>query len=276
MNTIIIQGSELVVMSTAAEALKLRNELLAEAKAVPLITTKETAAQATETLRALRSFYKTIESGREAAKAPVLAIGRKIDAFAYELHHEISMEGERLGRILGAFNVEQERIAEQKRVAAQAEERRIREEAARIEREAREDWARKERAIAQEAEEKSARARTEAGRERAAQEAEKRRLEIEETSRKEQQARDDEEARRVAETRQSLAVATAKPEGTATRQKISYEITSIVALYEAAPYLVTLTENKAALLSALKGLHGEQKLPGVRHWKEAVTITRGL
>lgn len=297
MNTIIIQGTEMVVTSAAAEALKRRDDLVGLARTVPLITDKATAAHATETLRALRSFYKEIEEGRAAAKAPVLTIGRRIDAFATELHGEIQAQGERLSKILGAFNVEQERIAEEQRVAAQAEERRIREEAATKEREevqrqenlrqqALREVQRQTDEIARKEAEQAARARTDGGRERAAAEAERRRLELEEQARKDeqerqrkaaekQQARDDAEARQVAENRQALAVATVKPKGTATSTKISYEIVDIVALYEAAPYLVTLSENKSALLSALKGLHGEQKLPGVRHWKEAVTITRG-
>lgn len=46
-------------------------------------------------------------------------------------------------------------------------------------------------------------------------------------------------------------------------------------LAKAAPYLVTMTENVAALKSALKGLQPGKNLPGVKHWTEAVTITRG-
>jgi hypothetical protein len=48
----------------------------------------------------------------------------------------------------------------------------------------------------------------------------------------------------------------------------------IVALYEAAPYLVTLTPNNAALKSALKGLQKGQSLPGVKHWEEAAVTVR--
>ena len=297
MNTIILSGSELVTSTAAEDARKLRDELLAKSSTLPSITDQPTAMLATETLRDLRGFYKMIEEGRIAAKAPVLEIGRRIDLLASELRDQVEAEGLRIGKLLGQWNADQEKIAEQKRRDAAAEERRIRDDAERKEREAQAEQRRKDEEarqalqrendrIAEEARQKAARARTEGGRERAEQEAEQRKKDAEEQARKdkeerdriaakEQKARDDEEARRVAANREQAALATAKPKGTATSLKIMYEVTDIVALYEAAPYLVTMTENVAALKSALKGLQPGKHLPGVKHWTEAATITRG-
>lgn len=319
MNTIILTGTDLVTSSAADEARAKRDDLLILAQNIPSIVDADSALLATERLRNLRSFYKEIVVGKDDAKGPVLEIGRKIDALFHELADEIEAEGTRIGGLLGAYNVEQERIAQRKREDAAREERRIREEAAKKEREAelarlhkeqqarehkmreeedaRRERDRKQREIDREAEEKAARARTDAGRERAAQEAEKRKAELAEQERKdkeerdrkaeedrkerervaaeEQKKRDEEEARRVAANRESVAVATAKPKGTATSMKVCYEIEDIVKLYEAAPYLCNVTENGPALKNAIKNLRGDQKLPGVRHWLEASTITRG-
>ena len=298
MNTITVLNSEIVTTSAAEEARIRRDDLLGLAKACPLVVNAETQAAATDLLRDLRSFAKTIETGRETAKAPVIRIGREIDALAQELSAQVEAEAKRISTVLGAYDTEQKRIAEAKRQEAYREEQRIRREAeekeraeqqrlAAVERAKQEELAKELRRLQAEADAKAARARTEAGRERAAAEAEKQKEAAaqrarEEAAQREQEAleagkrRDEEEARRVAETRQAgLAMLTAKPKGTSTSEKIMYEVTDIVALYEAAPYLVTMEPNVAALKSALKGLQAGKHLPGVRHWYEASTITRG-
>lgn len=299
MNTIIISGTELVTSSAAEEARKVRDELLAKAKALPLVVDAASAALATGTLRDLRDFYKLIEAGRETAKAPVLELGRRIDGFAAELRDAVQAEGERIGKVLGAWNLEQQKIAEEKRQEAIREERRIRQEAEAKERaeaarqealrqQALREVQRQKDEIAAAAEAKASRARTEAGAERARLEAARAaaaveaaahlaRIEAEHTAQLAQEARDAEEVRRVAETRQAaaLAVATAKPKGTATREDVEYEITDMEALHEAAPYLVKMTENVSALKSALRAMRRDQQLPGVNHWFVASTTTRG-
>lgn len=297
MNTITTTNTQLVTATAADEARKLRDELLTRAKDCPLITSPETQAQGTNLLRELRNFYKMIEIGREAAKAPVLQIGRDIDALAQELYGQVEAEGKRLSAVLGSYDIEQKRIAEQKRQEAAREELRIRREAEAKERaeqerqekltaQARAEVARQQALIAKEAEEKAARARTEAGRERAAKEAELRAAQLAEKARqdaieaaakadREAKARFEEEARKVAEARQAAVPAVVKPKDTATSEKIVFEITDITALYEAAPYMVTLSPNNAAIKSALKGMADNQSMPGVKWWKEASTITRG-
>lgn len=297
MNTIVILNSERVTISTAEEARDLRDSLLARVKSCPPVTNAETQEVATNLLRDLRNFYKAIEAGRQEAKNPVMQMGRQIDGLARELSLAVEEHGKALGNMLGAYDLEQKRIAEQKRQEAAAEELRIRREAERKEREEQErlrkieEEARaKERArlaeIQRLADEKAARARTEAGRERAAAEALRLKAESEERAKREAEERerkaiddakrrDEEEARRVADTRMAAVVAVVKPKDTSTRNKPCFEITDIVALYEAAPFLVNMTPNTAALNSAIKNLRGEQTLPGVKHWFEASTITRG-
>lgn len=298
MNTIILRDFSLATASAADEARSQRDLLIQRYQTIPSIVDTESARHATNLLRELRDFYKVIEAARKEVKAPVLKLEREIDALAEELDGQVEVAGRKLSTLLGAYDLEQKRIAEEKRIEAQREERRIRDEAARVEREeeerqaklrdqARREVERQQKEIAFAAEAKAARARTEAGRERAAQEAERLRLELEDKALREaqelervaleqQKVRDDEEARKVAATRESAFALTAnKPKDTSTSEVIKFEVTDIVALYEAAPYLVRLEPNVAALKSALKGLHGDQKLPGVKHWFEATTITRG-
>ena len=54
----------------------------------------------------------------------------------------------------------------------------------------------------------------------------------------------------------------------------AFEILDIVALYEAAPYLVKMEPNVVALKAALRQLKPDQHLPGVKHWMEAKTHVR--
>jgi len=297
--TITLTGFDLVTSTAAEEARNNRDALLVRAGRCNLVTDPTAQESATNLLRELRQFSKTIEAGREEAKAPVIELGRNIDALARELSQQVEAEGKRLSTILGAYEIEQRRIAREKQEEAEREARRIRMEAfekeeaerkrlAAIEREKQAELERQQAAIRAEADAKAARARTDAGRERAAEEARKEAERLQanaalEKERREQQARAEQEARDAEATRLQLeakqtAVATmpVKQAGTSTREKICFEVENIVALYEAAPYLVNLTPNVAALNSALKGLHGDQKLPGVRHWKEAATITRIL
>jgi hypothetical protein len=65
-----------------------------------------------------------------------------------------------------------------------------------------------------------------------------------------------------------------KPAGIATRSEVKFEVTDIVALYEANAAFVLLSPNNAALKAALKQLPEGQTLPGVRHWREAAVTVR--
>lgn len=109
----------------------------------------------------------------------------------------------------------------------------------------------------------------------------------EEAERAEQQRKDREAAEAKAEmdrlNQDALAAAkvaevptapATKLTGIATGSDLKFEVEDIVALYEAAPYLVKLEPNKAAIKNALNQLGKDQRLPGVRHWREAKTVIR--
>lgn len=147
----------------------------------------------------------------------------------------------------------------------------------------------KARKAAEEAAKRAKSDRTRIEAERKAEEARKieenRRREAEELAEKARKEREAAEARAEQERFERAALESAKEAemvtapanklaGVAVGAEIKFEVTDVVALYEAAPYLVKLEPNKAAIKSALKQLPEGKVLPGVKHWKEAKTSIR--
>lgn len=276
-------------IQTTADARVRRDHLLVVSTKLTNVATPEQAQLAADTLRELKDFTKLIETSRVAVKAPVLDLTKKIDGLAKELTTALDDEASRIGRIIGEWQAaERRKVEEAERKAREEEERiwRAAQEKERLEQEriAREEKERADKAAAEvrALEEKAARARSDAGRAKAEEEAEARRIQaqIEQDSRREQEeqarsVRAQQASVDVAQTRIAAAnVVAAKPSGVATRKEIEFEVDDIAALYEAAPYLVKLEPNVSALKSALKGLQPGKTLPGVRHWEVAKTHVR--
>lgn len=233
-----ISGLDAAVSATAT-ARETRDALLISARRGTAVTSADSAERAGTLLRQIKGFTRSIEDARKEVKEPVIEIGKRIDTLAKELTCELETEATRLSRLVGAWQAEQNRIAEEARRKAWEEEQRIKEEANRKIREAEEH------------------SRTQASFEKKADKIEAAAIQA------------------IVETRvAAAAVAQPKPAGLATREEICFEVTDLTALYEAAPYLVSLHPNTAAIKSALKGLSGAQTLPGVRHWKEQKAIVR--
>lgn len=264
---ILTTGLPAVTVSASNEARYSRDELLGEARQVLTVDSAESATAAAKTLTEIKAMTRSVVSGHKEAKAPVLDLGRQIDALMKELTSDLDAEVARISRVLGAYQAEQNRKIEEARQKAYEEEQRIRREAAEKERQA-EEAARKQR---EELEAKETRARSAKG-------AEKARLEQEAAAAKAEKERLERDAANekaiIAARTAHVATIAPKPAGVATRAEICFEVENITSLYEAAPYLVTLTVNAAALKAALKGLSGDQKLPGVKHWVEQRSIVR--
>jgi dTMP kinase len=268
MNQLItLSGIDHTALSATDAARVQRDSLLTLATGVGTVSSADQAARAAFVLKELKGFTREIESSRADVKAPVLEIGKKIDALAKDLTTKVDAEATRVSRVLGAWQAEQNRLAEEARRKAWEEEQRIREEAARKEREA----AEREQARQAELERKAAAARTEETAAKYRQQAEAAAL----RAHQEQERRDFVAEQAIVSTRVSAAaLVPPKPAGVATREEIKFEVTDIIALYEAAAYLVSLEPNTAAIKAALKALTNGQHLPGVRHWKEALTVVR--
>lgn len=220
-------------ITTAAEARRQRDELLERGATVTTVADRLDADDATNVLRDLKAYSTSIESARVAAKAPVLDVGRKIDALAKELADKVNAEAGRISRVLGAFEAEERRKAEEARHAAEAEAARI----------------------AHEAERKAAEARrlatTEEAADRAADAVREKAIE------------------QVVAIRQAAAnAAPAKQAGTQVREDVCFEITDIRALHAEHPELVLLEPNGTAIRAILRA-NPNLKLNGLRHWREA-------
>lgn len=224
--------SEAIV--TAADAAKLRrDELLRTASFVTTVTDRVDADDATIVLKSLKDFTREIETHRTAAKAPVLEIGRKIDAMAKGLIGEVETHASRISRVLGSFEAEEQRKAHEARLAAEAE-------AARIAYEAAEEAKKAQRAgITEEAGMRAADAVVEAAQEK------------------------------IVTVRQSAVNATPlRQAGTQVRQDVCFEVTDIKALYAAHPELVVLEPNGTAIRAILRA-NPNLQVPGLRHWRES-------
>lgn len=209
-----------------------RDELLKEASALTTIQDRLDADDATQVLKRLSDFSKEIEAQRSAAKAPVLELGRKIDALGKELVASVDQEKTRLSRLVGAFESEERRKADEER-------RRLQDEQLKIQRDAE-----------RQAMEAAKQAKTEEARDRA----------VDQVVTKAQE--------KIVQVQQQIVQAQVKkPEGSKLLKKICFEVTDVRELYKAEPNLVTLEPNGTAIRAILKQ-NPNLVLPGLRHWTE--------
>lgn len=232
MSALLITPSHSPVVAVDAEAKSLRDSLLKQAVTVTTVTDRLDADDATAVLRNLSKFEKEIEASRESVKAPVLKVGREIDALAKDLLADIRAHMNRISRLCGSFEAEERRKADDAAQAARNEAARIAFEAAKATR----------LAVAQ--------APTPEAANRAA----------DAISNKAQTA--------IAEVKSAaIAIAPPKPAESQLRSTICFEVTDMAALYKSHPMLVTLEPNGTAIRSILKANPNIQ-IPGLKHWVE--------
>ncbi len=291
MNTEIISLKEFVSGSlSATETARMhRDALLEHSKRIVTVKTLEEAEEVMTAMRELKAFTRQIEVSHETVKRPVLELTRAIDALKRELNDDVLAEAERLGKAHGAFQALEKQKADEAMRKAREEEARILREAQEKERAEQEKIRKeeaerqaKERAIQAELDAKAANARTEAGRAKAAQAAEEARIkaakEAEERAAKAeaeaQQRMEQAKLESVTARVQGNLLAAKAPTGGATRTEPVFEVNDIVALHGAAPYLVIMTPNNAAIKAALKNMAEGTTLPGVTWRMEAKTHVR--
>lgn len=264
---ITITGIDDVTHSATEQARQRRDALLAKIYPDTLIITDAVSAESSASLlKEIKNFTSLIEAGRTDVKAPVIALGKQIDSLARELTAQLEAEALKISKVLGAWQAEQNRIAEKARRDAQEDEARLAREVAENERK----FLEAEKARIEELNAKAERARTPLGRAKA--EAE--------IAVVQQQAQDASDVRRDAVVAQVVAIRTTaaqaappKTLGMATREEIMVEVLDITALYAHSPSMVKLEVNVAALKAVLKA-NPKMVFPGVRHWKEAKTVVR--
>lgn len=212
---------------------KQRDELLARAKRGSKVDSAQSAERATALLREVKDFTALIEASRKAVKEEPYQLCKKIDALAADLADALAAESRRISSLIGAWTAEQERAAEEARRKAWEEEERIKREAAQKikDAEALSQTATAAAVLTEKIEAKAVEA--------------------------------------IVQVRTTAGnIVAAKPEGVSNRKVVKFEVTDIHALYGAAPYLVKLEPNTAALNNAIKSLADGQHIPGVRHWFE--------
>lgn len=229
---ILVENLDGAKVSAVEAAATRRNELLNQAALVTTVTDRLDADDATQVLRNLKAFSGEIKAQHAAAKAPVLDIGRRIDALAKDLVAQVNAETDRIAKAVGAFEAEEQRKADEARRKAEYEAARVAAEAQRKADEARRS------APNAEAADRAADAITEKAMEKV-----------------------------VALQQQATQAITVKPADSQLRGTICFEVLDIKALYAAEPTLVTLEPNGTAIRAVIKANPNIQ-LPGLRHWKE--------
>jgi len=236
--TLALTGLQSAEIAIAPEARELSDKLLVEIRDITAVSDAFDADVAVDVMKRATQLSRGIEADRNTVKAPVLALGKKIDALAKEIVVELDAEISRVSRVLGAYQLAEKQKAE-------AAERLARDEVRRIQAEA----------------EQAARAAAKAASNDTAALAAASEIM-------------DQAAAKIVETRKAI-VSTAAPKAanTAVRKDVCFEVTDIVALYAARPELVNLEPNGTAIRAICKA-NPTLQLPGLRHWTEAKTNIR--
>jgi hypothetical protein len=229
-----LSGLQNAQIDILPEVFTRRDIAVLEARQITTITDAFEAEIATDALRGVSVLAKEIESARVAVKAPVIALGKKIDETAKAFIVDLVSEELRLNRLLGDYAADKQRKADAERRAAQEEADRLAREAATAARAA-------ERAT---------------------------------TDGQAEQAQQAAAAAEVKAIEARVAVAEVKREGPAgivLRQTYKFEVEDIKALFKARPDLCVIEPNGAAIRAQIPH---NQNIPGLRIWQEAKASVR--
>lgn len=242
----------------APEAIDARDEAIAAASLVPVVKDKQTRDSAVDAMKGLKALLSSAENNRKALKAPVLDLGKKIDATAESFSKPIQEAYARVDTMVVEWETEQRELA---RKIELARERELQEAAAKIE--ADRLAAERERMQIELEKEREIQAVKDAG--------EKARLEAIETERRKVEERKrHEEALRAAEALEQKRAEMGPPVNieTATGQSVrevwDFEVQDIHKLYiSRGQQCVDLSVKRAAVL-ALINAGGQRDIPGLR------------
>lgn len=211
--SLIIEGIMSPIVFAAPSAIQKRDELLAAAKTVKLVKDADSAEVAVDMLKQLKEFTRAIEASRKEVKAPIDLVVANIQLIAKTLTQVVATESERIDRMVGDWNTEQQRLAQIERQKAIDEENRIIAEAN------------------QKMEDAAAAGKTD--------------KQIEKIESK--------AFTQLATAKATTAaIAAPKFTGTATRGDVEFEVTDIQALYAAHPMMVKLEPISSLIKAALK------------------------
>lgn len=270
-NPIAVRGVAEVKVEIQQDAYSTRATVIAASKFAPdAITGPDENQWATDALRDVKRLLKQVEDGRKMVKAPVLDLGRKIDAAAEEFCQPLIIEEKRLTALLTTYQVEQQRLAREAEAKRQAELARQQEE----ERKKREEIERKAREaeIARLAAERAERDAKTAEERAKAQEASRKAMEEAAAlaAQKEKEAAD--AKLEQAELMRAPSPAAPKAAGTAVSQPWVFDVTDIKALHAARPELVDLVVRRNDIITRIR--QGEREIPGLRIYQDTRVTVR--
>lgn len=250
MNALLVTGVPSVSVAINGDAVQHKADALAEASSITQVSDALTFEVASSTARALQGIIKTVEKSRADVKAPVLDLGKRIDATARDFVAPVELEFARINRLINDYQREQLRIAEEARRKAEQEAARLRAE--------------------QERQAAEARKREEDAR-RAA-----------ETAVTAAQLAEAEKAHAAAKQEAAQAIAPvfvvplifAPPtaSGVSVRKEWAFEITDLDALAKNRPELVTIAPKRAEIAARVRS--GERDIPGCRIFEDIKTTVR--
>lgn len=240
---LIVSGIDSPDISVNESLTEERDLALESASLVPRVTNPAQFAMATAAIGRLNSIAKTVETSRKEVKAPVIALGKRIDDVAAQFLGKVTTEVARLKSGASAYQAEVDRQAREAREKAERE-RREAEEKARREAEAK-------------AKEEMAKAKTQEDLDRAA------------------QTLADTEKKIAEEARPLLtpvATATAQAKGTVITKPWRFRVKDIKALYAAKPELCEVLVSASRVNEAIR--NGLRECPGLEIYQDTNVTVR--
>ena len=270
-NPIAVAGLESAKVEISMDAYSRREAVLDTALFCPsAVTDADTQTEVTNAVRDIKRLLKEVEEGRQAAKAPALDIGRKIDAAAKEFVATLEAEVNRLTGLLTTYETQQRRIAAEAEAKRQAEIRKQEAEAraaqAEIERKAR------EAEQARQAAERAAREATNAEARAKAQEEARKAQEEKRMADAEKEKALENAKLQLAEKLRAPTPAVTRAAGAAVSAPWTFEVTDIKALLAANPDLVELSVKRSDVLALIRS--GTREIPGLRIYQDTKVVVR--
>lgn len=269
MKSLVLSNFKAVSVTVSPDAITTRDNIVAQLNAIRAVASQAEYESAVTVLQQSAKITREVEAARKDVKAPVLELGKDIDTKAKSYVEPLTKTTERVTGLVNAYTAEQRRIAaeaEAKRIAELQRIERERQEAERIERERLAEIERQQKAAIRAAQEAESPEQFEAAKKQQ-----------EELARKQAEAAQaaEDERKKQAQMRlsalQQPPVVFTKAAGVQTRERWRFEVTDINALLQARPDLVKVEPKTAEINRAIDG--GKQ-IPGLRVWSESQTIVK--
>jgi len=257
-----VQTTAGLAVEFVPEAYPKRDKAVALASEILVVVNSGQQATAVAALRALKGISKEVEASRKSAKAPVLDLGKRVDAIAEQFVAPVVVEEQRLTKLLTDFEVEQQRLRDEDARKAQADADRLAAEERKKADELREQRAEAERELAA--------AREAAGNAETKEELATARIAVEAALRRVldlggriESAND---AAVVAQAFPAPVPKAAAPAGLTAQQPWTFEILDLKAFAAACPDLVEITPKRSAILAMIRDV--TRQLPHARIFQE--------